>query len=102
MCVPWDLASHSPRQIPQAGTSPSAPGLSAQLPAASAAGTSVSLVRQALHLRKTRSQHNYPAETHRAPPPTPRQRASAAATGSSLLQQLKAELSWTKEAGAVL
>ena len=67
MCVPWDLASHSPRQIPQAGTSPSAPGLSAQLPAASAAGTSVSLVRQALHLHKTRSQHNYAAETRRGP-----------------------------------
>lgn len=67
MCVPWDLASHSPRQIPQAAKSPSAPGLSAQLPAASAAGTSVSLVRQALHLRKTRSQHNYPEETLRGP-----------------------------------
>ena len=67
MCVPWDLASHSPRQIPQAATSSSAPGLSAQLPAASAARTSMSLVRQALHLRKTRSQHNYPAETLRGP-----------------------------------
>ena len=55
----------------------------------------MSLVRQALHLRKTRSQHNYPAETRRGP-------ALTESAGLSLLQQLKAELSWTKEAGAVL
>lgn len=62
MSAPWDhhliIRDGFPKQ--QRHLQPLASPLS--FPVASTAGTSVSLVRQALHLRKTCSKHNYPSE----------------------------------------
>ena len=62
-CVPpWDqhLIIYNSFPKRQRHLQPLASPLSS--PAASAARTSMCLVRQALHLRKTRSKHNYPSE----------------------------------------
>ena len=69
MSAPWDQQLIIPDRFPklQRHLQPLASPLRSRSQAASAAGTRACLVRQALHLHRTCSKHNYPSEECASP-----------------------------------